>query len=43
MNGILPDVQGGAAFAAAFMCSGHTTDNRHERFRERNHLDESGD
>jgi hypothetical protein len=26
-----------------FECSGHVTRDRYERFRERNHLDESGD
>jgi len=37
------DPQLGALFAPACSSSGHTTRDRYERFRERNHLDESGD
>jgi hypothetical protein len=33
----------GASFATARKRSGHTTRDRYERFRERDHLDESGD
>ena len=33
----------GALFAPAPKRSGHTTRDRYERFRERDHLDESGD
>ena len=37
------DPQLGALFAPPWSSSGHTTRDRYERFRERNHLDESGD
>ena len=37
------DVQHGTLFAIALKYSGHATRDRHERFRERDHLDELGD